>query len=324
MTRESRLRRIAFGDPGEPAAAARHPAVAVQEHARSDRERWLAAVVLGARGHYAAATTLLRPLRHSRDPVIASLAASTTASHRRQLGGHAAAMPADGAALAAVADVSFDGASRVPAGRYCTGGRGAGGGDTAGRDVDTDGVDTAGAWADALLGLAADHLALGRPALARRLVGDVTDRLDVAFGVGGGSRRSRVRAGWVGAEAALAGGDPAGAVASAEAVLALVGSPSEVTPVRHRAKTELVLAAALLASGTDSLRPAALVASALTAIDTHGFASLSWPARLLAAETDPARADEHRRRATSEVHALLPRADPELRRLAVGSPWVPV
>nr|WP_246381421.1 hypothetical protein [Prauserella isguenensis] len=268
----------------------------------------MAAVVLGAYGRYAAATTLLRRLRHSRDVVIASLAASTVASHRRQFGGHAAALPADGAALSAVTGLSLASAAD-------------------GGIADGDGIDVAGAWADALLGLGADHLALGRPATARRLVADVTTGLDAAFGAGGGSLRTRVRAGWVGAEAALAGGDPAAAVASAEEALRRVDVAPGATPVRHRAKTELILAAALLASGAGaatSTRSAELVTSALATIDTHGLASLSWPARLLAADADPARAGEHRRRATREVHALLPRIDPELNRLAVGSPWVPV
>ncbi|MBB3662072.1 hypothetical protein FB384_000976 [Prauserella sediminis] len=348
MTLENHLRRIAFGDPGESTATPDHRIAGTASGARTDRECWLAAVVLGARGRYAAATTLLRRLRHSRDVVIASLAASTIASHRRQLGGHAAALPADGAALAAVAGLPLvpaagesvagvdadsadrnaadgDAAGRNTAGRNAVAGQGpATGTDAVGIAADADGVDVAGAWADALLGLAADQLALGRPALARRLVGEVTAGLDAAFGNGGGSVRSRVRAAWVGAEAALAGGDPATAVASAEAALHLLRSGSRATPVRHRAKTELVLAAALLAAGSDPARAAELVASALTVIDAHGFASLSWPARLLAAETDPAGADEHRRRATREVHALLPRVDPELRRLAVESPWVPV
>ncbi|MCP2254749.1 hypothetical protein LY13_003519 [Prauserella aidingensis] len=302
VTLENRLRGLAFGDPGELRITPDHRFAGVAARARTDRERWLAAVVLGAHGRYAAATTLLRGLRHSSDVVIASLAASTLASLRRQLGGHAAALPADGAALAVVAGLPLTGSA------------------------DHDGIDVAGAWADALLGLAADHLALGGPATARRLVAEVTAGLDAAYGVGGGSLRSRVRAGWVGAEAALAGGDAAAAVVSAEEALRRVEAAPGVNPVRHRAKTELVLAAALSASAPGaaaSTRPAELVASALATIDAHGFASLSWPARLLAADADPARADEHRRRATREVHALLPRVDPELRRLAVESPWVP-
>ncbi|GAA1207688.1 hypothetical protein [Prauserella alba] len=349
MTLENHLRRIAFGDAGESAATPDHRIAGMASDARTDRERWLAAVALGARGRYAAATTLLRRLRRSRDVVVASLAASTIASHRRQLGGHAAALPADGAALAAVAGLPLaPSVHGVPAGGdadgtasgpgptdgKATNGKatdgtatdvpGTGGTGATGIGADVDGVDVAGAWADALLGLAADQLALGRPALARRLVGEVTAGLDAAFGEGGGSVRSRVRAAWVGTEAALAGGDPATAVASAEAALRLLGSGAGARPVRHRTKTELVLAAALLAAGADPARPAELVTAALTVIDTHGFASLSWPARLLAADTDPANADEHRLRATREVHALLRRVDPELRRLAVESPWVPV
>lgn len=94
------------------------------------RARWLAGVVLGAQGWYARAATLLSGLLGRSDD-LGSLAAATLASHRRQLGGHAAARPLDAAALA-----------------------------TATGDE---------ARADALLGLAADAIGAGRLDEARRL-----------------------------------------------------------------------------------------------------------------------------------------------------------
>ncbi|TDQ05815.1 hypothetical protein [Labedaea rhizosphaerae] len=82
------LHDIAFGaDPGAPVPPAHTP-----------RERWLAGVALGGQGHYAAATALLAPLASTAGPV-AALAGAALASHRRQLGGHAAARRLDGRAL---------------------------------------------------------------------------------------------------------------------------------------------------------------------------------------------------------------------------------
>lgn len=125
------LEQAAFGDrpdldPGSPT---------------DPRERWLAAVVLGGQGRYAAAAALLGHLITGRDPVLAALAASTLASHRRQLGGHEAARALDAEGLRRLATV------RDPA-----------------------------ASSDVLLGLAADALGVGRLGEARRLVA-VAERL---------------------------------------------------------------------------------------------------------------------------------------------------
>ncbi|UVS82094.1 hypothetical protein [Actinokineospora sp. UTMC 2448] len=81
---------------------------------------WLAAVALGARGHYAAAATHLGPLARSPDPVLAALAAATRASHLRQVGGHAAARSWDARGLhrltaARAADAGPDGAPGLAA-----------------------------------------------------------------------------------------------------------------------------------------------------------------------------------------------------------------
>lgn len=115
------LERAAFGDrPDHLVGAA--PA--------EPGQRWLAAVVLGAQGRYARAATLLDDLVRRQDD-LGALAAATLASHRRQLGGHAAARVLDAAALARATSDE--------------------------------------ARADALLGLAADAVGTGRLAEARRL-----------------------------------------------------------------------------------------------------------------------------------------------------------
>ncbi|MEU6640939.1 hypothetical protein ABZ863_00130 [Saccharomonospora sp. NPDC046836] len=282
LTQEATLRRAAFGDA---------PDIADRElaSASGDRCRWLAAVVLGARGRYAAAATLLRPLAHGRDPLLAALAGATFAAHRRQLGGHAAALAADGAALL--------NASR------------------AGGAPDVDGLDPAGARVDALLGLAADNLGLGRLTAARRL-------LEVA-GAQRRGWRAEVRFGWVSAELALAGGDAKAAVTHAQRA---AGLARDRGAARHAIKSDLILGAALAATGEPDARTRAadLVAGALEAAATCRLASLAWPAGLLAADLEPASTGWNRARVTRELYALLPAVDPDGRRLARASPWVPI
>ncbi|OAP23074.1 MULTISPECIES: hypothetical protein [Amycolatopsis] len=91
---EEALTALAFGPDAGPADSIPRDG--------SPRQRLLAAIVLGARGRYAAAAELLDPLRRGRNPLTASLAASTLASHRRQLGAHVVARRLDGEALLAV------------------------------------------------------------------------------------------------------------------------------------------------------------------------------------------------------------------------------
>ncbi|HWO62909.1 MAG TPA: hypothetical protein VNO31_23045, partial [Umezawaea sp.] len=177
---EDQLRRSAFGDSPETPVWSTLPN-------GSARERWLAAVVLGGQGHYAAAATVLGALLHDRDRVVASLAASTFASHRRQLGGHAVARGLDARALATAP--------------------------TAGAP-DRDGVDAAGARADALLGLAADAIGAGRTGEARRLHALVEPLC----------WRTEVRRGWVAAEIELAEGRAEAAIAPAVRAVAASAS----------------------------------------------------------------------------------------------------
>ncbi|MFC4853317.1 hypothetical protein [Actinophytocola glycyrrhizae] len=115
------LEQAAFGD---------RPDLVVTAAPAQPCERWLAAVVLGAQGHYARAATLLHDLVRRTDD-LGALAAATFASHRRQLGGHAAARTFDARGLVAA------------------------------RSDD--------ARADVLLGLAADAVGAGRLDEARRL-----------------------------------------------------------------------------------------------------------------------------------------------------------
>jgi hypothetical protein len=267
------LREAAFG--GVPVAPRGVP--------ESPRAKLLTAIVLGAQGRYAGAAALLGEVAKGRDPVLASLALSAFASHRRQLGGHHAAFGPDGAAL-----------------RLASGTRG---------QADPDGLDTEGARADALLGLAADNLGVGRLTVARRLVGRVRAE----------RWRSKVRLGWVTAELELAGGQAARAVAPAEAALKLATTAGAL---RHVVKSQLVLAAALGATG-ERERAVHLVDEALGVSDKYALRSLSWPAGLLAAEHGSDLCARDRFRVDAVLHAVLLRTDPEGRRLARESPWVP-
>jgi hypothetical protein len=394
---EDELRRAAFRDRPDldVRAAATGPA----------RHRWLAAVVLGAQGWYAAAASLLDPLRRHPDPVLAALAGTALASHRRQLGGHTAAHALDAAALArlvsagltppriptgpdpAPAAATGPGRAAVPADPVAGTGAGqqptrvgdagtgvAGGPDGRARNVgdagtadptrpdpalgdpdgrapnvgdravtdpdmggpnvdgpnvdgplvgDPDGVDGVGALVDALLGLAADALGLGRLAAAARLLAAAQATVDTRPV----SWRTRVRLGWVTAELALAGGRAADAVAPAERAVQLARAAGAV---RHRWKSELVLAAAWGVAGGPNgrQRAAELVGCVASHIGDSGVISLSWPAALLLAEhpgeSGPGVAETHLRRAADALSCALRRADPLGRWLAVGSPWVPV
>ncbi|ADJ42586.1 hypothetical protein AMES_0764 [Amycolatopsis mediterranei S699] len=279
---EPALRAAAFGsDPLPDPAVVRGPG--------SPRERLLAAIVLGAQGRYAAAATLLDALWRGSDPVTASLAASTLASHRRQLGGHRQARALDGEALAKAASLDTE--------------------------QDPDGLDAAGARADALLGLAADNLALGRLTAARRLAAQAAEE-DAGW-------RGRVRGGWVGAEIALAAGQGADAVPHAERALETALARSAR---RHVVKSRIVLAVALRAAGAPDHRNISddLVGNAMAAAEECELLSLSWPAALVAADLRPGHAEEYRFRVAQVLHAVLRSADPCGRRVAGESPWVPV
>jgi hypothetical protein len=275
---EDELRRAAFGDSPDLDV---WPALA----APSARTRWLAAVVLGGQGHYAAAATVLDALRHDPDPVIASLSLSTRASHHRQLGAHHLARALDGAALA-----------RVP---------------SAG-ESDPDGIDASGARTDALLGLAADSLGAQRLNEARGLLARVETR----------SWRSEVRRGWVSAEIELADGRAHAAVAPAEAAY---GVATSTKALRHELKSALVLGTSLVVWGTpDGLkRGVELVECELNHSAEKGLQPLIWPSALVLAGHAPTVGASAIDRATEALSCVLRRADPVSRQVALDSPWVP-
>ncbi|MFD9896398.1 hypothetical protein ACFWY9_44210 [Amycolatopsis sp. NPDC059027] len=280
---ERSLRTAAFGGDPLPAGPVVVPPSATPV------ARLLAAIVLGARGRYAAAATLLAGLGKEPSPLIASLAGSTLASHRRQLGGHVRARALDGEAYAL--------AIALP--------------DT-GRDPD--GLDVAGARADALLGLAADNLALGRLAAARRLLA-----LATAEEAGW---RATVRSGWVGAEIELAAGRAGEAVAPARHALE---AARERGARRHEIKSGIVLGVALMAAGDPGERDNArdLLENALAATEKSELYSLSWVVAGVMADLGAGHAEKYRFRAAEVLHAVLRHADPCGRRIARESPWVP-
>ncbi|WP_280432719.1 hypothetical protein, partial [Nocardia brasiliensis] len=182
---------------------------------------WYRAVILGGQGCYAAARAELRIIGGaSTDPVLLSLAASTTGSLLRQLGWHTRAAAYDGRAAALVSarslgDLADPVHARFPA---------------------------AEAICDALTGLAADALGTGRLALSWRLL----QRVDELLPGGELGWRPALRRHWVGAETALAAGLVEPARRSAAAGLELAeDSPS----VRHRVKSRLLVAAAPPAGG---------------------------------------------------------------------------
>ncbi|GAA1023112.1 MULTISPECIES: hypothetical protein [Amycolatopsis] len=317
---EEALTALAFGSDAGPADSIPRDG--------TPRQRLLAAIVLGARGQYAAAAALLDPLRRGRDPLTASLAASTLASHRRQLGGHLAARKLDGEALLVVGlrGMGERGAGDAPG---LAGGLAATDSPTpsplpatassnassASRDSapteDPNGLDRQGARADALLGLAADNLALGRISAARRLA--------VRAAQADRRWRATVRGGWVGAEIELADGQPEAAVAPARlAYETAVARHAQ----RHVVKSGIVFGVALLAAGQSGARE--LIRTAVADGEKYELDSLNWVATRVAADLEPDRAEEYRFRSRQVLHAVLRHADPCVMRIAHESPWVPV
>jgi hypothetical protein len=206
--------------------------------ASSAEELWLRAVTAGGQGRYANADADLASVRRAdRVGRLASLAHSTQASFLRQLGWHDKARGWDGRALA-VAGGDFEGS------------------------------------VDALIGLAADALGVGRFAASAAALGRARGLLD------GGPPRLAVRLAWVSAELAMATGDGATAVGHAEHALELA---SALGSARHCVKSDVVLAAALCADGRldDSRRVAD---AALETAQRLGLVPLSWALACLLGE----------------------------------------
>ena len=203
--------------------------------AGTPRELWLRAVGAGGQGRYGSArndlTTLLRSAPADR---LASLAHSTQASFLRQLGWHRLARGWDGRALA-----------------------------LAGADPE--------AAADALIGLAADALGVGRLAAAATLLSRAEPIVAEAP-----QHRLLVRRAWVAAELAMVAGDGAAAVRNAEVAVELAATTVDGSvSARHCAKSDVVLAAALRSAGAvDRARTLGEVTLELTG--RLGLVPLRW------------------------------------------------
>lgn len=201
--------------------------------ATTPAQLWLRAVAAGGQGRYAAAQRDLAVLRRAvAAGRLASLAHSTQGSFLRQLGWHNVARGWDGRALA-----------------------------LAGADPE--------AGADALIGLAADALGVGRFAAAAALLERAEPLLASPV-----PDRIPVRGRWVAAELAMARG--AGEVAVGHAVEAVELAAGMAGPsARHRVKSEVVLAAALCGAGNTE-RARAVAEAALRDTGRLGLLPLRW------------------------------------------------
>jgi len=209
--------------------------------ARGPEQLWLRAVSAGGQGRYATARADLAELTRTQPGGRwRSLALSTQASFLRQLGWHWRAHDVDGRAWAASSG-----------------------------DLE--------AGVDALSGLAADALGVGRLATSAALL----ERAE-ALAIGGMPIRQSVRLAWVHAELAMAGGDGDAAVRNARRAVELA-SNAEPQVRRHRIKSDVVLAAALCCAGDLNAARAAADA-ALADTEADGLVPLCWALACLLAD----------------------------------------
>ena len=211
---------------------------------------WLTAVALGGQGRYAQARAALdevdrRTAGHVTDyeRTYASLAASTRASFRRQTGWHAKAALDDGRALAIVA--GLDSSSSVDA-----------------------------AVCDALTGLAADALGVGRLPLGWRLLTECEQR--IGAGSPEGLWRQSIRLEWVSAELALASGDFTRALRHADSAVEL---SRDCGSVRHKVKSDLLQCAAM--TGFDASEAAQRARVVFDQCMAFGLLPLAWASSML-------------------------------------------
>ncbi len=209
--------------------------------ATTPRQLWLRAVASGGQGRYASAYRDLAVLRRTASAGrFVSLAHSTQGSFLRQLGWHALARGWDGRALA-----------------------------LAGADAEARG--------DALIGLAADALGVGRFAAAATLL----TRADQDLTPASVPDRLAVRRQWVAAELAMARGEGQIAVRHAEEAVEQaramrINMPIDSTgSARHRVKSDVVLAAALCSAGSAE-RARAVAEAALDQTGRLGLIPLRW------------------------------------------------
>ncbi|KUI45144.1 hypothetical protein AU197_12945 [Mycobacterium sp. IS-1590] len=201
------------------------------------RELWLRAVAAGGQGRYASARVDLAALFRSAGPERA-LAHSTEASFLRQLGWHTRARRWDGRALT-----------------------------LAGSDTE--------AAADALIGLAADALGVGRFEASARALDRAAELMSDPA-----PPRLRVRLGWVSAELAMARGRGAAAVGHAERAAA---DAAALGSVRHQVKSSVVHAAARCSAG-DMTVARSLADAAFDETRRFGMVPLQWALACLLAD----------------------------------------
>lgn len=219
---------------------------------------WVDAVARGARGQYADSAELLHPLTQRGDRW-SSLALSTLASHRRQVGDVIEASRLDEAAMREATDAE--------------------------------------SHADALVGLAADAVAAGDPQTAAVRHRDAESDARALW-------RTLTRWHWVGAELALLTDDRMAARAHAQAARAACLGHS----ARHEAKSRIILVAVTGDLGE--------LAGASDTVEDAGWATLSWPLALVAADHVGAVPPpwlgavwQAGRQATEVIEAGLPTAD---------------
>ena len=213
--------------------------------AHTPEQLWLRAVAAAGQGRYSSARTDLAALRRQAPTAaLVALSLSTEASLLRQLGGHRLAAGWDGRAVA-LAETAGDGPFAVQA------------------------------RADALVGLAADALGVGRLAASARLLERATNGDE-------SSPRLAIRLAWVSAELAMAAGRGEEAVSHARRGVEMA-ERSLPDLRRHRVKSDVVLAAALCCEG--SLEHARAVAdAALRDTQVHGLVPLRWALACLLAD----------------------------------------
>lgn len=219
--------------------------------ATSPHQLWLRAVAAGGQGRYGSAYTDLANLRRQINTgPLASLACSTHGSFLRQLGWHALARGWDGRAFVLAADDPL-------------------------------------ACVDALVGLAADALGLGRFAASAALLTRADAVLAPALSSGmlppATADRLAVRRGWVGAELAMMSGDGPTAVRRAEEAAELARHMTGGS-ARHQVKSNVVLAAALCSAGHID-RARSVAQSALQATELLGLIPLRWALACLLVDT---------------------------------------
>ncbi len=222
----------------------------------SPYDKWHRAVALGGQGRYSAGVAELDALAQSRGlpAALHSLMASTRGSWLRQTGSHEAAAQFDGVAIAWVGMQD---------------------------EIDGDSVDEAGridleARCDALTGLAADRLGSGRLGAADALL----MRCGLVLrGQGWVEQlwRQHLRLLWVRAELAMYSGDGQSAMRHA---LDARERATDIESLRHRAKTELIVAAAYSSVG-DGARARASAHTALDMCVDHGLVPLQWAGAML-------------------------------------------